>query len=70
MLPECVRKAVSSIIPTMQKSELASLGLHEKLFLLGVARFFKESEKAYASLSRRLRRLTQLSAKNMTKQAE
>jgi cell division control protein 6 len=49
--PECLRKAVSSIIPTIRKSELASLELHEKLFLLGVARLFKESQKAYASLS-------------------
>jgi cell division control protein 6 len=49
--PECVRKAVSSIIPTIRRSELASLGLHEKLFLLGTARIFKESERAYASLS-------------------
>jgi cell division control protein 6 len=49
--PECVRKAVSSIIPTIRRSELASLGLHEKLFLLGAARIFKESDKAYASLS-------------------
>jgi cell division control protein 6 len=51
VVPECVRKAVSSIIPTMRRSELASLGLHEKLFLLGAARFFKENQKAYASLS-------------------
>ncbi len=49
--PDCVRKAVSSIIPTIRRSELASLGLHEKLFLLAVARFFKESQSAYASLS-------------------
>jgi cell division control protein 6 len=49
--PECVRKAVSSIIPTVRKSELASLGLHEKLFLLGAARVFKGSQKAYASLA-------------------
>jgi cell division control protein 6 len=48
--PECVRKAVSSITP-LRKSELSSLGLHEKLFLLGAARFFKEHPKAYASLS-------------------
>ena len=48
--PECVRRAVSSIFPTVRKAELASLGLHEKLFLLGVARYFKESENAYASL--------------------
>lgn len=51
VLPECVRRAVSSIFPTMKKAELESLGLHEKLFLLGVARFFKENEQAYASLS-------------------
>jgi cell division control protein 6 len=49
--PECLRKAISSIIPTMRKSELASLELHEKLFLLGVARLFKESQKAYVSLA-------------------
>jgi archaeal cell division control protein 6 len=49
--PECVRKAVSSIIPTMQKSELASLGQNEKLFLLGAAEVFKTSEKAYATLT-------------------
>jgi cell division control protein 6 len=49
--PECVRRAVSSITPTLRKSELASLRLHEKLFLLGAARFFKENSKAYASLS-------------------
>jgi len=50
VLPECVRMAVSSIIPMVQRSELSSLGRHEKLFLLGVARVFKQSEKAYASL--------------------
>jgi cell division control protein 6 len=49
--PECVRKAVASITPTLRRSELDSLGLHEKLFLLGAARFFKESQRAYASLS-------------------
>jgi cell division control protein 6 len=49
--PECVRKAMSSITPTLRRSELASLGLHEKLFLLGAARFFKENQSAYASLS-------------------
>ncbi len=49
--PDCVREAVSSIIPIIRRSELASLGLHEKLFLLAVARFFKESQSAYALLS-------------------
>jgi archaeal cell division control protein 6 len=49
--PECVRMAVSSIIPGLRRSELTSLGLHEKLFLLAVARIFKENEQAYVSLS-------------------
>jgi cell division control protein 6 len=48
--PECVRKAISSIIPAMRKNELASLSSHEKLFLLGIARVFKESQKACISL--------------------
>ncbi len=47
---ECVRLAVSSIIPAMRHSDLGSLGLHEKLLLLAVGRFFKENEQAYASL--------------------
>jgi cell division control protein 6 len=50
VLPEFVRKAISSIFPTMMKTELTSLGLHERLFLLAVARVFKDSESAYASL--------------------
>lgn len=49
--PECVRLAVSSIIPSLRRSELVSLGLHEKLFLLSVARYFKENEEAYVTLS-------------------
>jgi cell division control protein 6 len=49
--PEYVRKAVSSIVPTMRKSDLASLSFHEKLFLLGIARLFKESQKAHVSLA-------------------
>jgi cell division control protein 6 len=49
--PECVRKAVSSIMPTIKKDELKFLGFHEKLFLLGIARVFKGSQKAYTSTS-------------------
>ncbi len=49
--PEYVRMAVSAIIPGLRRSELASLGLHEKLFLLSVARYFKENEQAYVSLT-------------------
>jgi len=49
---ECVRMAVSNIIPGVSRSELARLGLHEKMFLLAVARYFKqENEQAYALLS-------------------
>jgi cell division control protein 6 len=48
--PECVRRAASSIIPTMRKSDLSSLSLHEKLFLLGTVRLFKSCQKAYVSL--------------------
>lgn len=49
--PEYVRKAISNIFPIMKKAELDGLGLHERLFLLGATRYFKQSEKAYASLS-------------------
>ncbi|MCW3994179.1 MAG: hypothetical protein NWE85_06430, partial [Candidatus Bathyarchaeota archaeon] len=49
--PECVRKAASSIYAVMRKSDVASLRLHEKLFLLGIARFFKQHERAYVSLA-------------------
>jgi cell division control protein 6 len=49
--PECVRKAISGIIPSLQKSELTPLSLHEKMFLLGVTRIFKESQKAHVSLA-------------------
>ncbi|MDI6805709.1 MAG: ORC1-type DNA replication protein [Candidatus Bathyarchaeia archaeon] len=48
--PECVRKAFSSIIPTLRKSDLTVLGFHEKLFLLGIARLLKENERAFVSL--------------------
>ena len=48
---ECVRTAVSSIVPGVRRSELAGLSLHEKLFLLAIARYFKENEQAYAQLS-------------------
>ena len=51
VLPECVRQAVSSIIPSVRKSDLATLGLHEKLFLLAIAKLFKESQKATVSLT-------------------
>jgi archaeal cell division control protein 6 len=49
--PECVRQAISNIVPSMRRSELESLGLHERFFLLAVARYFKENEEVYAPLS-------------------
>lgn len=48
--PECARKAVSSITPAMRKKDLAVLNMHEKLFLIGIARLFRDSQKAYVSL--------------------
>jgi archaeal cell division control protein 6 len=48
--PECVRRAISAIIPSLRRSELAFLGLHERFLLLGIARYFKENPDAYASL--------------------
>jgi cell division control protein 6 len=48
--PECARRAVSSIVPAMRKSDLPLLGFHEKLFLLGIARLFKEEQKAQTTL--------------------
>lgn len=49
--PECARKAVSSIISTIRKTDLTLLGLHEKLFLLGTARLFKQTQKASVTLT-------------------
>jgi cell division control protein 6 len=49
--PECVRIAVSAITPSFRHSDLSGLSLHQKLFLLAVARYFKENEQVYVSLS-------------------
>jgi len=48
--PECVRKAAVSVYPVVRKDMISSLGLHEKLFLLGVARHFKQTDTAYMSM--------------------
>jgi len=48
--PECVRKAAVSIYPVVRKDVISSLSLHEKLFLLGVARHFKHTGMAYMSM--------------------
>ena len=48
---ECVRKAASSIVPAMRRSDLEILSLHEKLFLLGVAMIFKQNKNASVTLA-------------------
>ena len=50
ILPEYVRKAAVSVYPVVRKDMISSLGLHEKLFLLGVARHFKQTGAAYISM--------------------
>jgi len=48
--PECVRKAAVSVYPVARKDMISSLGFHEKLFLLGVARRFRQAGTAYMSM--------------------
>ena len=50
VLPEYVRKAAVSVYPVVRKDTVSSLSLHEKLFLLGVARRFKQTGAAYMSM--------------------
>jgi len=48
--PECVRKAAVSVYPVVRRDMISSLSLHEKLFLLGVARRFRQAGTAYMSM--------------------
>ncbi|MGQ9460874.1 MAG: ORC1-type DNA replication protein [Candidatus Bathyarchaeaceae archaeon] len=48
--PECVRKAAISVYPIVRKDMISSLSLHEKLFLLGIARRFRQAGAAYMSM--------------------
>ena len=50
VLPEHVRKASQSVYPVVRKDSVSALSLHEKLFLLGVARRFRQSGAAYLSM--------------------
>jgi cell division control protein 6 len=50
ILPECVRTAVASVYPVVRRDMIPEFGLHEKLFLLGVARHFKQTDSAYVSM--------------------
>jgi len=48
--PECVRKAMISIYPTVRKNEIVNLSLHQQLLLLAIARKFKQAPKAYVTM--------------------
>jgi len=48
--PECVRNAVASVYPVVRKDMIPEFSLHEKLFLLGIARHFKQTDSAYVSM--------------------
>ena len=50
VLPECVRNAVVSVYPVVRRDMIPEFGFHEKLFLLGVARHFKQTDSAYMSM--------------------
>jgi len=50
VLPEHVRRASESVYPIVRKDSISKLNLHQKLFLLGVARQFKHSGAAYLSM--------------------
>ena len=48
--PEHIRKAASSVYPTIRKDTIPTLNLHQRLFLLGMARRFKQSDTAHISM--------------------
>jgi cell division control protein 6 len=48
--PECVRNAVVSVYPVVRRDMIPVLSFHEKLFLLGVARHFRQTGSAYMSM--------------------
>ena len=50
VLPECVRNAVASVYPVVRRDMIPELSLHKKLLLLGVARYFKQTDSAYMSM--------------------
>jgi len=47
--PEHVRSASPAVFPTLREESLAQLSTHERLVLLGVARFFRGSKAPHAS---------------------
>jgi cell division control protein 6 len=49
--PECVRQAVSAIIPKIKRSELGIIRKKKKMLLLAIARFFKENKETHVTLT-------------------
>ncbi len=50
VLPEHVREAIVNVYPTVEKNLISSLSIHQKMFLLGIARVFRQTQAAYASM--------------------
>jgi cell division control protein 6 len=50
--PEHVRKAVSSVYPTVRKDVISSLNLHMRLLLLGLSRLFKQEKLISVSMGK------------------
>ena len=50
VLPEYVREAIVNVYPTVEKNLISSLGIHQKIFLLGIARIFKQTQAAYVPM--------------------
>jgi cell division control protein 6 len=48
--PECVRRAVASVYPVIRRDMISGINTHQKLFLLGLARQFKQTDSAYLSM--------------------
>jgi cell division control protein 6 len=50
ILPEYIREAIVNVYPTVEKELILSLGIHQRMFLLGIARVFKQTQTAYVSM--------------------
>jgi len=50
VLPEHVRRAAVSLYPAIRREAISYLGLHKKLFLLGVVRRFSQTGGAFLSM--------------------
>ncbi|MFP3984540.1 MAG: ORC1-type DNA replication protein [Candidatus Bathyarchaeia archaeon] len=50
VLPEYIRKAAGNVYANIRRDEIATLDLHKKLFLLGIARRFQQTGGVYLSM--------------------